>query len=327
MPLRYLSAAIALAVCATLSSFPLAAADAGPSAPIVDVRGVDHVGLNVPDIDQATRFFQQMFGFQPVTEIANPPIDASFKQLFDMHASSGVKSIRMLRAGDGANIELFQFTGADIDHRQPHYDDASSSHIALYTDDIDKAVAALRAHGIKVLTDPIRVNAGSTAGDAWAYFITPWGSKMELVSYPHGQAGEKQAGVTLWRAPGKTQAMPDPAAVEQTVHSYVAMLSNPDAAARAQIIDRLYTDDTVFNDPEGLILGKSALNELIGKLLAANKGWRFKQVGSTTLQHGAIRVRWQFGPDGQPNITGEDVLTLLDGRIASTIVFLNSVKH
>ncbi|SEN12052.1 Catechol 2,3-dioxygenase [Luteibacter sp. UNCMF331Sha3.1] len=301
------------------------ALDAKPaSAPVVDVVGIDHVGINVPDVAAASRFFTEMFGFQPVTDMRDVPVDAAFRKTFHMHDDTKVKAIRMLRAGDGANIELFQYESPHASREQPYYDDIGASHVALYTDDIDKAVAALRSKGIRVLTDPIRMTQGATAGNAWVYFLTPWGSKLELVSYPKGQAGEA-AGVHLWRAHPSLASL-DRATVDALVSNYVGMLNDTDAASRARIIDRYYTDDTVFNDPEGLITGKAELNTLVGKLQAANKGFVFRQTGTATIQNSAVRVTWTFGPASQPGkIAGEDILTIVDGKIATTTVFLNSV--
>jgi len=327
-------AAFALAlVMASSTAFATDTHPAGAGTPVaVEVTGVDHVGINVPDMDQAVRFFKETFGFEPVTEMKNPPVNADFKKLFNMHPSSSVKSIVMMRAKDGANIELFAYNAPDADHLQPHYDDAGASHIALYVDDIDQAVKSLRGRGVTVLTDPIRMTAGPTAGDTWAYFLTPWGAKMELVSYPGGQAAEVAASTHLWRA----QDAGSPASVVELsqkdvnnlVQGYVSMLNDPMEDSRRAFLDKHYTDSTVFNDPEGLVVGRTSLNALLGKLQAAHKGWTFKVVGAPYLQHGNVRVRWQYGPGANPGmIKGEDVVTLSNGRIASTVVFLDEGAH
>lgn len=301
-------------------------AEGANRSPAVNVTGVDHVGINVPDMDQAIRFFQETFGFQPVTEMKSPPVNADFKKLFNMHGSSSVKSIVMMRAKDGANIELFAYDAPDADHLQPHYDDAGASHVALYVDDIDGAVKRLRSQGLTVLTDPIHMTSGPTAGDTWAYFLAPWGAKMELVSYPGGQAAEATAATHLWRARDSSVSTANPSQedIDSLVQGYVAMLNDPLETNRRAFLEKHYTENTVFNDPEGLVVGREQLNTLLGKLQDANKGWAFKAVGKPYVQHGNVRVRWQYGPGNHPDmVTGEDVVTIADGRIASTIVFLD----
>lgn len=322
-----LPAALA-AVALSFASANAPADDAAARAPFVDVRGVDHVGINVPDVEAASRFFHDFFGFATVTDMHDLPVDAGFRKTFHMHDDAEVKVLRMMRAGDGANIELFQYASKQASREQPYYDDIAASHIAFYTDDIARATAALRAHGITVLTDPIAMTQGPAAGNTWVYFVTPWGAKMELVSYPHGQAGEAASGVRLWKAPSRTPETPDRAAVDELVRQYVAMLNEPDASHRARTIDRFYTDDTVFNDPEGFIRGKAALNALVGKLQTAHKGFTFRQKGNVTVQNGMLRVPWTYGPAAQPSkIVGEDIITLIDGRIANTAVFLDGKPH
>lgn len=56
-----------LAAFLVLSPLALDARCAG--AQTVQLRGVEHVGLNVPDMDEAIAFFSTTFGFKVVTEM------------------------------------------------------------------------------------------------------------------------------------------------------------------------------------------------------------------------------------------------------------------
>jgi hypothetical protein len=42
------------------------------------------------------------------------------------------------------------------------------------------------------------VSEGPAAGQSILYFLTPWGTQMELISYPKGMAYEKDSAVKLW---------------------------------------------------------------------------------------------------------------------------------
>jgi catechol-2,3-dioxygenase len=42
----------------------------------VPIAGIDHVGINVPDLKQAEAFFIDTFGCVPVTQIGPFPLDA-----------------------------------------------------------------------------------------------------------------------------------------------------------------------------------------------------------------------------------------------------------
>lgn len=161
----------------------------------VKVAGVDHVGVNVPDLAQAESFFSETFGCVPVTHIG--PFDLT-------HMSGGFApradsvDIAMIRCGTGANIELFQYRNSKGSTEMPKAEDIGASHIAFYTDDIDGGVAYLKSRGITVLGAPITMSSGDTEGETWVHFRSPWGSELELVSYPNGKGYEKHAKVKLW---------------------------------------------------------------------------------------------------------------------------------
>jgi catechol 2,3-dioxygenase-like lactoylglutathione lyase family enzyme len=147
---------------------------------VLQVSAIDHVGMNVPDIDAATRFFSELVGAQVISDISPGNIPDQWKTQFRWHSSSNLQRFVMLQLTGGAKLELFQYRGAEINHVQPHGDDAGASHLALRTDDIDQSLALLRSKNVTILNDPI-TNAD---GVRWFYFQAPWGSQIELVSLP-----------------------------------------------------------------------------------------------------------------------------------------------
>ena len=111
----------------------------------VKVTGLEHVGLNVPNVAQAVAFFRNTFGFQPVTDLGPYPLSDEFKRIYRVHPSAKLPHIVMLRAGDGPNIELFEYDSPESSKQQPFFDDIGATHIAFYTDDINASLANLRA--------------------------------------------------------------------------------------------------------------------------------------------------------------------------------------
>lgn len=171
--------ATALASALLLGSLSLsAAASAEPTAPTVRITGIDHVGINVPDIDRAVAFFATTFGAVKESDITPGAIPDAWKTAFNWRHSSELQRFVMIRLPDGSGIELFQYHGAEINPAQPHEDDAAATHIALRTRDIQQSYAALKKAGLKLLNEPVTNADGTT----WFYFLTPWGSQIELVS-------------------------------------------------------------------------------------------------------------------------------------------------
>jgi catechol 2,3-dioxygenase-like lactoylglutathione lyase family enzyme len=173
----------------------------GMSAQAATVQpvGIDHVGINVPDLKQAEQFLSDALGCVPVTHIGPFPLNtgaADDTAKFAPRADS-VK-LAMVRCGKGANIELFEYRNSKGSMEIPKAEDMGASHIAFYTDDITGAVARLKSQGILVLGDPITMPSGDTEGETWVHFRSPWGAELELVSYPKGKGYEKHAKLKLW---------------------------------------------------------------------------------------------------------------------------------
>jgi catechol 2,3-dioxygenase-like lactoylglutathione lyase family enzyme len=165
----------------------------------VQAVGVDHVGINVPDLKQAEQFFSDALGCVPVTHIGPFKLDpaaADDTARFAPRADS--VRLAMIRCGQGANIELFEYQNPKGSMAIPKAEDLGASHIAFYTDDIAGALAHLKSQGIVVLGEPITMPSGDTEGETWVHFRAPWGAELELVSYPAGKGYEKNAGARLW---------------------------------------------------------------------------------------------------------------------------------
>lgn len=168
------------------------------------LRGIEHVGLTVPDLDAAVRFFVEVLGCQPV--MGELTLDASVERVAE---SVGIDrraraKLRFLRCGHGSNLELFEYRAPDQARVLPRNSDLGGHHLAFYVDDLDAALAWLRRHDVEVMGEPQHVTEGPSAGTSWVYFRAPWGLQLELVSYPEGKAYERQAGVRLWH-PGRPE--------------------------------------------------------------------------------------------------------------------------
>jgi len=179
---------------AALAAFP-ATAD-----PLPGMRGVNHIGLTVPDIDAAETFFTEVLGCQRATAFGPFRDDAGtfMQDLLDVDPRAVINEIRLLRCGFGSNIELFDYDAPDQAEVRPRNSDIGGHHIAIYVDDIAAAAEYLQARGIRTLLGPLPVNEGPAAGQEILYFFAPWGLQMELISFPDGMAYEAEGGPVLW---------------------------------------------------------------------------------------------------------------------------------
>ena len=162
--------------------------------------GIDHVGLTVPNVAAAAAWFEQALGgsnpltFGPFSD----PTGDFMKQLVDVDPRAVVEQIRMVRVGNGPGVELFQYQAPDQDRTFRKNSDWGAHHIAFYVRQIEKAVSTLQARGVQKRFGPFPVTEGPAAGQTINYFATPFGTDIELISYPHGMAYEATAPIPLW---------------------------------------------------------------------------------------------------------------------------------
>ena len=162
------------------------------------VRGIDHFGFTVPDLDEAERFLVGVLGAKHIYTLGAKKADDDWMQVhIGVDPRTVIREIRFYRLGNGSNIETFKYESADGQAPQPRNSDIGGHHFAIYVDDMDAALEHLRAHGVEIMGEPT-ASAGPALGQRWVYFLSPWGMQFELVSYPGGKAYEAGAPVTLW---------------------------------------------------------------------------------------------------------------------------------
>jgi hypothetical protein len=119
--------------------------------------------------------------------------------LVDVNPRAVIEAINVVRVANGSNIELFQYSSPDQDTRFALNSSYSGHHIAIYVDRIGPSADNLgRRRGTRRLLGPLPVTDGPAAGQSINYFGTPFGTYVELISYPNGMAYESTADVKLW---------------------------------------------------------------------------------------------------------------------------------
>lgn len=165
-----------------------------------NVRAVEHIGITVPDLEQATRFFVEAFGAQMIYDMLDAPLGGpGVEQGLGVPEGAVIQAIRMMRLGNGPNLELFTYSG--VAQRDPVLpSDYGLQHFCVYVDDIDAAAAQLAEAGATLLSAPNDLPGGDAGpGNRYLYARTPWGSTVELVTYPTPQAYERRTDLRRWR--------------------------------------------------------------------------------------------------------------------------------
>jgi catechol 2,3-dioxygenase-like lactoylglutathione lyase family enzyme len=170
------------------------------------VRGIDHVAMTVPNIDEASRFLEDALGAQPIYDDLKrgqaPLKGAVVERQLDLAAGASLVAMRMLKIANGPGIELFEVR-SPRQQRSARPSDLGLQHFAVYVDDIDAAVERFVAAGGELVAAPaptIGVEAGP--GNTYCYAKTPWGTLVELITHPSPSAYETETPLRRWTPPG-----------------------------------------------------------------------------------------------------------------------------
>ncbi|WP_286856508.1 MULTISPECIES: VOC family protein [Sphingobacterium] len=300
------------------------------------ILGVDHVGINVPDMEQAVNFFTDVLGFSAVTSLGPIPLDDAWKKNNRMNPKTGPVSFKMVKAGTGANIELFEYQDNKGSSQQPGGDDIGASHMAFYTNDINKSVAYLKSKGVQFLGEPFLMPSGDTEGETWVYFVTPWGSKMELVSYPNGKGYEKKNPATILWSPKdavknqteKTDSKPfSENEIKSLVEGHLAIWNERDLKKREALMAKIYADDIEMVDSHFIAVGHKEINGFVDGLQQKNPHAKFSHLKAIDVNHNIARLYWQNGTPEKPDaVTGMDLFVFENGKAVKLYVFVDSKK-
>jgi catechol 2,3-dioxygenase-like lactoylglutathione lyase family enzyme len=168
-------------------------------------RGIDHIGVTVPDLEAATRFFAEAFDavvlYDTLRRGDGPVGGPGTERRLGVPEGTAEVVVRMLALPNGPGLELFEFRGPR--QRGPALPcDLGWQHIAFYVDDLDEAAARVsRAGGIPLGgPQPLPGPEAGSRNRFW-YARTPWGGTLELLTYPDPQPYERTTDRRRWRPP------------------------------------------------------------------------------------------------------------------------------
>ncbi|MEJ5914968.1 EthD family reductase [Pseudokineococcus sp. 1T1Z-3] len=173
-------------------------------------RGINHVGLTVPDLEAATTFLASAFGakvaYDGLTAQEPPREGAETERQLGLPSGARIRAQRMLQIGTGPSLEMFEV-------ETPERQDAAGladlgwQHVALFVDDLEATLARAVAAGATALSEPHpNSRHEDTEGNASVYVRPPWGGLLELQQLPAGHWYGEDSESTVWTPPRRTAA-------------------------------------------------------------------------------------------------------------------------
>ncbi|KFF73690.1 MULTISPECIES: VOC family protein [Chryseobacterium] len=151
-------------------------------------RGIDHIGITVPDIDEASAFLEKALDAKNLYDVlpkgGKPFEGEETEKELGIPKASKIVHMRLIQIGNGPTVELFQFADAPQENASG-LNDYGLQHIAVYVDDINAACRQFEAAGGKLLSPPHPLaNVEEGTRNKGVYGRAPWGTLIELLTYP-----------------------------------------------------------------------------------------------------------------------------------------------
>jgi catechol 2,3-dioxygenase-like lactoylglutathione lyase family enzyme len=166
--------------------------------------GIDHIGINVPDIDSATTFLKEAFGAEVIYESYSktlPPLDLTgIENTLNVASGTRIYACRMIKIGYGPNIELFE-VHVEGQRKAIQSSDLGLQHFAVYTDNIQASIGRFASAGGRMLSNPnpILFPLEKADDNYFCYGVTPWGTSVEFITYPDGMPYEAGTNLRRWK--------------------------------------------------------------------------------------------------------------------------------
>ncbi|MCM0622760.1 EthD family reductase [Nocardioides bruguierae] len=170
-------------------------------------RGVNHVGVTVPDLDAATDFLRAAFdgktAYDGLRADQSPRAGEETERQLGLPSGAKIVRQRMVQIGVGPGLEVFEIE-SPAQAPPAGLADLGLNHVSVYVDDIEAALRRAVAAGATALSEPHANSAHEdTKGNASVYVRAPWGSLFELQTIPNGHWYDERSEARAWVPPAR----------------------------------------------------------------------------------------------------------------------------
>jgi catechol 2,3-dioxygenase-like lactoylglutathione lyase family enzyme len=137
------------------------------------IDGLGHFGITVPDLGAAIEFFEGALGFETLSVHELEASKAEMAAWFGVESRARAR-FAFMRLDADALVELIEWRVPGRDDSVPALTDAGGTHLALWVEDLDKAIALLECHS--------EVKVFQAHPDRFVYVRSPWGLYVQLMA-------------------------------------------------------------------------------------------------------------------------------------------------
>lgn len=160
--------------------------------------GLDHIGIVVPNVQEAADFLMEVFDAEFDWEVKRDPRptagERGWSEIFGVHKDAYMPHVMMLKCGDHVltqYIELFEWKSPDQYHPKNamgwhKFSDIGNSYISFTVKDIHQVMAHIKTHvipkwkGVRFIQDPPMHFPLRGEVCTSTFLVSPWGMWIEL---------------------------------------------------------------------------------------------------------------------------------------------------
>lgn len=150
-------------------------------------RTFSHIGLSVPDLDKAVKFYQEVFGWYLLMEPSNvKKDDTAIGVMCNDVFGDDFPSFRIahMSTGDKIGVELFEFSNNEEKKNHFEYWKTGLFHFSVQDPNIEELIEKIVAHGGKQRM-PIREYYPGEKPYRMCYVEDPFGIIFEVYSHSY----------------------------------------------------------------------------------------------------------------------------------------------
>jgi lactoylglutathione lyase len=143
------------------------------------IRGCDHIGIQVRDVEESVRFYSDHLGFELVDRwsMTEPYVQRVVGHYPDVTLEIALLSI----PGSDVFLEILEYRGVEKAPVDPATANPGTAHFCVFVDDLDELYGRLTAAGVRFVSELQTPTVGPNKGGRLVYMIDPDGIRVELV--------------------------------------------------------------------------------------------------------------------------------------------------
>lgn len=145
------------------------------------VTALEHVAIQVSDIERSLRFYEEHLGFERLFRVSR---DDDYVQRVVGYPGATLEIAELAIPGTDVRLEIIEYRNVEKQAIDPATAHPGTMHFSLFVDDLLEIHERLSAAGVEFVSEPQHSTGGHLKGGIVVYMKDPDGIRVELVQPP-----------------------------------------------------------------------------------------------------------------------------------------------